>query len=107
MRFKVRSLGRDDSADARRLGLIERSVLTAIAEAESESKGLEGRVEVARNRAASLMGTEQVDYLDRDQKTEKMLTDVEQQLIAGGNRIRQLNEHLEHLRRVLELLTQK
>jgi hypothetical protein len=91
MRFKVRSLGRDDSADARRLGLIERSLLT----------------EVARNRAASLMGTEQVDYLDRDQKTEKMLTDVEQQLFAGDNRIRRLNAHLEHLRRVLELLSQR
>src|ERR1700722_14090868 len=107
MRFKVRSLGRDNSADARRLGLIERSLHTAIAEAESESKGLERRVEGARNSAASLMGTEQVDYLDRDQKKEKMLSDLEQQIIAGGNRIRQLNEHLEHLRRVLELLTKK
>jgi hypothetical protein len=51
MRFRVRSLERDDDADERRLSSIERPLSIAIAEAKSEMEGLRRRLESARQRA--------------------------------------------------------
>jgi hypothetical protein len=107
MRFWVRSSKRDESADASRLGSIERSILNAIADVEKEQRGFKKRIEEARGRAAILMGNETFGELDRDKQSEQLLQASEQALIAASNRMRQLAAHLEHLQRVLGVLRQK
>lgn len=105
MPFRLRSSVRDESADLGRLGAVERALLDAIAEAESEKKGLKRRLELARARASALLGNETLE--DREPKNEQMLVQAENELIAGEKRIRQLAAHLEHLARVLCLLKQQ
>jgi hypothetical protein len=107
MRFRIRSSARDESADAGRLGAIERSVLKAIADAEREKKGLKHRLDVARAQASVLLGTDTFEHRDRERENEQLLLEAEHNLIAADRRIHQLDSHLEHLRRVLELLKQK
>jgi hypothetical protein len=78
---------RDQSADAGRLSAIEQSILKAIADAEAERKGL------AR-------GT-------RDPKTEQLLQQAEEDLMAGQKRGNELAAHIGHMGRVLDFLKQK
>ena len=107
MRFRLRSLARDENADARRLSSIEKSLSTAIAEGESEKEGLRRRIDIARDRASALLGNETSEYMDREPQNEQLLLEAERNLIAGEKRIRQLTAHVEHLGRVLDLLKQK
>ena len=107
MRFRLRSLARDESADARRLSAIERALLDAIGDAELEKSGLSRRLEIERGRAAALLGNETPEHPDRDAKSERMLVGAGQNLIAGQKRVRQLDAHLEHLGRLLDLLKEK
>jgi len=106
MRFRLRSLTRDESVDARRFSTVERILLDVIAETESERKGLKKQIEVARARAGALMGNETFES-KRDPKSEKMLVEAEQDLIAGEKRMRQLTGQLERLDRILDLLKQE
>jgi hypothetical protein len=107
MRFRLRSLARDEKADARRLSSIEQSLTSAIAEAELERQGLRRRLDLARDRASSLLGNETSEYLDREPQSERLLVEAERNLIAGEKRIRQLTAHMEHLGRVLDLLKRR
>ena len=107
MRFRIRSSARDEDADARRLRSIEQSLSTAIAEAESEKEGLRRRIDTARARASALVGNETFEYRDREPQKEELLLEAEQNLISGEKRIRQLTAHVDHLRKVLDLLKQK
>ena len=104
MRFRLRSSGRDESADARRLSSIERSLLDAMSEAGTEKKGLRQRLHTARGRASLLLGNETFGNLDREPKSEQLLLEAERDLMAGERRIHQLSAHQEHLRKVLDLL---
>lgn len=79
-------------------------MVEAIAEAESERSGLRRRIEIARERAATLIGTGDFEYRDREPKKEQMLTAAEDQLLEGDRRIIELSAHVDHLRRVLDLL---
>ena len=106
MRFRLRSLARDETVDARRFSTVERVLLDVIAETESERKGLKKRIEVARVRAGALVGDE-THQSEREPKIEKMLLEAEHDLIAGEKRVRQLNSQLERLGRVLDLLKQE
>ena len=106
MRFRLRSLARDETVDARRFNTVERVLLDVIAETESERKGLKKRIEVARVRAGALVGDEP-HQSEREPKIEKMLLEAEHDLIAGEKRMRQLNSQLERLGRVLDLLKQE
>lgn len=107
MRFRICSSARDESTDADRLGSIERSVLSAIGDAEKEKKGLKRRLERAKASASTLLGNDTFEYRDREPENEQLLVEAEHNLIAADRRIRQLDAHLEHLHRVLDLLKQK
>jgi hypothetical protein len=107
MRFRVRSLERDDDADARRLSSIERPLSIAIAEAKSELEGLRRRLESARQRASVLVGDEPFESGDREPENEQLLLEAEEHLIAGERRVRQLAAHVHHLAVVLELLKRR
>lgn len=107
MRFRFRSAARDEAAITDRLGSIERCILNAITAAEAEKMGFARRLDAARGRACVLMGTEQLDAFDREEKTESLLADSERELVEAGKRIDQLTAHIRHLHRVLEILKQK
>jgi hypothetical protein len=107
MRFRLRSVTRDENADAGRLSSIERSLSIAITEANSEKEGLQRRLDAARQQASILLGNQTSEYLDREPESERLLVEAEHNLIAGEKRIDQLKAHLDHLARVLELLQQK
>jgi hypothetical protein len=107
MRFRVRSPARDQSADAGRLSSIEQSILKAIADAEAERNGLARRLEAARGRAAALLGSDASDYGSRDPKSEQLLQQAEDDLMAGQKRVNELATHIRHMGRVLDCLKQK
>lgn len=104
MRFRIRSESRDATTDIKRLQSIERPILKAIADAKAEKNGLESRMRRASNHAAVLMGNDVSEYLDREPEIEQLLADEEKTMMAALTRIRQLNQHLAHLHRILELL---
>jgi hypothetical protein len=106
MRFRIRSSARDETTDALRLSSIEQSISIAIAEAESEKEGLRRRIENARVRASTLLGNETFGCQDREPQKEELLLEAERNLISGEKRIRQLEAHMEHLRKVIDLLKQ-
>ena len=107
MRFRIRSARRDESSDAKRLGAIERSIRNAISDIELEKDGLARRIKDARDSAAVYVGNDASEYLDREQSAEQELSASEHELVSAAKRARQLNAHLEHLHRVLDVLKQK
>ena len=107
MRFRFRSARRDESSDAKRLGSIERSIRNAISDVESEKVGLARRIKDARDRAAVSVGNDASEYLDREPSAEQELSASENELVSAAKRVRQLNAHLDHLHRVLDVLKQK
>jgi hypothetical protein len=107
MRIRFRSARRDESSDAKRLDSIERSIRNAISDIESEKDGLARRLKDARDRAAVHVGSDASEYLDREPSVEQELSASERELVSAAKRVRQLNAHLEHLHRVLEVLKQK
>jgi hypothetical protein len=106
MRFRFRSAARDESADTKRLGVIERTIRKVIAEADAERNGLNRRIQDAKNQAGMLVGNDTYEYMDREAATEQELSISEQTLLAAEERMRQLNAHIAHLQRVLAALEQ-
>ena len=106
MRFRIRSARRDESSDAKMLGSIERSIRNAISDIKTEKDGLARRLKDARDRAAVHVGSDASEYLDREPSAEQELSASENELVAAGKRVRQLNAHLEHLHRMLDVLKQ-
>jgi hypothetical protein len=104
MPFRVRSSKRDSRGDADRLASVERSILQAIANAERELAGLRKRIEAVRQLAALSLGNGGGDYEERGAEEEQQLAKSESELVVGEARIRQLDTHVQHLRRVLGLL---
>src|SRR5277367_902206 len=104
MRFRIRSPQRDVTADAKRIALVEQSMQKAIADAESEKKGLGQRIEKQRGHASALMGNEIYGNLEREPEAAKLLDGAEEELSRGLARLRELNAHLEHLHWVLAVL---
>jgi hypothetical protein len=86
MRFRLRSLTRDENADARRLSSIKRSFCIAIAEAMSEKEGLQRRLDSARQPASMLLDNETSDYINREPESERLLLEAERNLIAAPSK---------------------
>ena len=76
MRFRFRSSKRDESVDASRLGSIEKSIRSALADIEAEKKGLQRRLKEARDQAAMLVGDEPFEYRDREKAKEEKLSEI-------------------------------
>jgi len=107
MRFKFRSPQRDESADARRLNSIRRSLSRAIDEAIFEKEGLQRQINAARQQASLLLGNQTSEYHDREPESEQLLLEAERNLVAGERRIVELKAHLDHLAQLLQLLERK
>ena len=70
-------------------------------------RGLQRQLDAARQQASIWLGNQTAEHLDREPESERLLAEAGHNLIAGEKRIHQLKAHLDHLARVLELLTQK
>jgi hypothetical protein len=104
MQFKARSFRRDEKRDASRLASIERAILGAITDAEADRAGLQQRIESARVVAAFALSNGIDDYLQREPEDEKSLIKSEADMVSGQARVRQLDDHIEHFCRLLQLL---
>ena len=95
--FSFRSPQRDQETDRRRLSQISRVVNSAISHAQIESKGLQARVAKARGSAVFLVEN---DGGESDPASHAKLKTVERYVAVAGERVAQLKDHLEHLRRI-------
>jgi hypothetical protein len=98
-RFRFRSPQRDRGTDQGRRLSIHQAIRAAIVSAERELRGLQARLDNARQSAASLLGND-FDGGDREPHHEAELTAAEGRLLAAEGRIRQLTDHLAALRRI-------
>jgi hypothetical protein len=101
--IRFRSLERDRTTDERRVALIQKVVLFAVAEAEAEAKGLRVRISKVRSSAIFLVG--QVDDHEPNPTRRADLTSVEKHLLANERRLAQLKDHLAFLRSIEIALT--
>ena len=100
--FSFRSPQRNQETDRRRLSQIWRVVNSAISNAETETKGLRARIAKARRSTAFLVDA---DGGGSDPSSRAELKTVEQYLGAAEARLAQLNDHLDHLRRIEAAVT--
>jgi hypothetical protein len=96
--FQFRSSVRDQETDRRRIGLVQKAVRSAIADAEAEVTGLRTRIAKARTSVTCLLA--QIEDGDPEPARGAQLTDVERRLVAGEQRLAQMKEHLARLREV-------
>jgi hypothetical protein len=97
-RFRFRSPERDRQTAGRRLALIQRVVCSAVAEAESESKGLRARVAKTQRSVMSLLA--QVQDVEIDPACCAELANLELSLVAGQQNLVRLEHHLLALRKL-------
>jgi hypothetical protein len=94
--FRFRSLERNQDNDERRIAFIQKVVRSAVADAEAEATGLRARMAKAQRSAIFLV--EQADDGELDPKHRAEITNLEQRLLAGEQRLAQLKSHIEFLR---------
>ena len=95
--FKVRSAERDHNTDVARIAPILADIEAALADAQKEMEALQIRMHDALTLAAFATGTGSDEYLDREPKDERRIAEYEQQMIAGENRLLQLNRTIASL----------
>jgi hypothetical protein len=93
---QFRSRKRDHATDNRRIALVQGAVLSAIADAEAEVKGLQSRITKARTSVTFLAAL--IEDGDLDPAGRAQLIDFEQRLLAGERRLAQMKEHVARLR---------
>jgi hypothetical protein len=96
--IRSRSRERDRTADERRVALIQKVVLSAVAEAEDEAMRL--RVRISKVRSSAIFFVEQVDDHELDPTRRADLTSIEKRLLADEGRLAQLKDHLAFLRSI-------
>jgi hypothetical protein len=97
-RFRFRSPERDQHTTGRRLAIIQRVVSSAVAEAESESKGLRRRVAKTQGSVMSLLA--QVQDIEIDPAGGAELANLELSLVAGQQSLVRLEDHVLALRKL-------
>jgi hypothetical protein len=105
--FQVRSSQRDNQTDRERVRSIAKAIDGAIASATKERAALALRVKNAQDLAAFAVGNNSDEYLSREPEDTKRLAGYEQQLIAGHNRIAQLDAQIASLISVRDLCLAK
>jgi hypothetical protein len=94
--FQFRSSDRDQETDKRRIALVQKAVRSAVADAEAEVTGLRTRIAKARTSVTCLLA--QIEDGDPDPACRTQLTNVEQRLLSGEQRLAQIQKHLSRLR---------
>jgi hypothetical protein len=93
MRFRSRE--RDQETDRGRLASIRESVLSTISSAQNELRGLQARVERARQSAATLTTTGKDEEFGENERASSEI-----RVLAPERRIEELKDHLAALRRI-------
>lgn len=88
--FKVRSPERDARTDRERVSNLAKVLEQISEEVTRERTKLTERLQAATDQAASLVGTDDLEYLDRDEASEKALQDSEFQMRRANARLAQL-----------------
>lgn len=88
-----RSATRDTRTDAIRLGAVLTGLDRGLASIDRERSGIARRLEEARLRAASLMGTEDGIFSEREPEDEAMLVEAEAEMRNACHRIAVLDAH--------------
>jgi hypothetical protein len=101
--FQFRPPERDQAADNRRIALIQKTVRSAIEDAEAEVKGLQVRIARARTSVTFLLA--QIDGGEPPPDCRARLTPLEQRFLAGERRLAQMREHVAHLRELESVAT--
>jgi hypothetical protein len=104
--FQFRSSDRDQETDKRRFALVQKAVRSAVEDAEAEVTGLRTRIAKARTSVTSLLA--QIEDGDPEPACRAQLTNFEQRLLAGEQRLAQMKKHLallQELERVAAELT--
>jgi hypothetical protein len=95
--FKVRSAERDHETDKHRTAPILAAIEEALSDATKELEALRIRVRDALAWASFAAGTGSDEYLSREPEDNRRIAEYEEQLIAGENRIRQLEGQIANL----------
>jgi hypothetical protein len=96
--FFFRSPERDGETDRRRLALLKEAVHFAVTSAESESNGLRGRLEKARQSAAFLLAEMDDGVPEAARRVE--LANLEHRLVGAERRLARLRIQLTILRTI-------
>ena len=97
--FKSRSSARDDRTDERRLGAVEASIQSALADATREHAGLNERLADYSMRASALMGTG--EFQAAEAASAQDLREIEANLVGAKNRIDALARQIETFNQIL------
>jgi hypothetical protein len=101
--FQVRSAKRDEQADRERLGSISKVIESAVVSVRNEKEALRARVDAARDLASFSVGTEYDEYLTRDSKDTARIKEYEREMLAGEQRIEELQRQLGGLEALQEV----
>jgi hypothetical protein len=96
--FRFRSPERNRETDNRRLALIQKTVRSALADAEAEAAGLRARITKARRSSIFLL--EQVEESDSHPARDVELRNIEVSLLTAEGRLAELKDHIAVLRKI-------
>jgi hypothetical protein len=96
--FKVRSPGRDEDTDRRRVATIMNAIETVLSAAENEQKGLNQRVDDVLARAAVTIGNASDEYLDREPLDTHHQSLFSEEISNGQRRLKSLADSITHFK---------
>lgn len=96
--FRFRSPERNRETDNRRLALIQKTVRSALADAEAEATGLRARILKARRSAFFLV--EQIEGRPPEPARDVELRILEVRLLTAESRLEELKDHIAVLRKI-------
>jgi hypothetical protein len=96
--FRFRSPERNRENDNRRIALILKTVRSALADAESEAKGLRARILKARQ--SSIFLVERIDGRQPEPTRDLELRGLELRLLTAESRLAELKDHIAALRKI-------
>jgi hypothetical protein len=97
--LRFRSPARDQKSDFERIAAVKQSIQTALASAAAERNGFVTRLKAAGTQAALIFGNE-ADMVGHDPEDVAMLRNYEQQMTYASQRLRELDRHLQALRKL-------
>lgn len=96
--FQVRSPGRDEDTDRKRIATVMNAIETVLSAAENEQKGLNQRVEDVLARAAVTVGNASDEYLDREPLDTHHQGLFSEEISNGQKRLKSLADTITHFK---------
>ena len=96
--FQVRSPGRDEDTDRKRIATVMNAIEMVLSAAENEQKGLNQRVEDVLARAAVTVGNASDEYLDREPLDTHHQGLFSEEISNGQKRLKSLADTITHFK---------